>query len=158
MKKAVLIVMLTLVILLGTAVAAQALTSNVTVTAAVPNVFSLTLDNATVAFGTVTVEGTDTLTDEVTVSIKSNKLFNFGYTGANFSDGGTNTMGIDVLEHQIAGDATVAWETMATGSHSIANNVGRGKKDFVNSYRISVPLTVEPANYSTTIVYEAVQN
>lgn len=157
MRKSLFAAIAIAVILIGTMATAQAVTSNVTVTAVVPTVFSLSLDTTSVPFGTITPEIPTVAAATVGATVKSNKLFNFGYTGADFTDGASLSMPINNLEHQVAGDAAVPWTTLATGSQSIAANVGRGSKVFNNSYRLTVPLTVDPATYSTTIVYEAVQ-
>lgn len=155
MKRTILIAITVMALVFGLVAYAAAATDSktVTVTAAVPNVFSMTIDNATVNFAIVNPEAATAGSNGVKVSLKSNKLLDLTYTMSQFADAGSLTMPQTVMSYVFNGGASTA----AAASGTLGTNLARGNTDYTNTFTIQPGLQYDPASYTSSLIYTAVQ-
>lgn len=146
------VVLAALVLLAGMTYAsafAESASVNVSVTANP----KLTIQTSTSAvnFGAIDPDTPTTVSNAVTVTVKSNKPFDYSYTATDFSSG-TDSFAISNLEYN---DGS-GWVAFSNGG-VLGTNIGRGVKQFSYDYRVTIPWDVPPGAYNATITYTAVQ-
>lgn len=119
---------------------------------AVPKL-TITVDNPAVDFGSIEPETPTTIANAVTVTVKSNRPFDYSYTATDFSSG-VESYTIGILEYAPAGSGSF---TAFSNAGTLATDVGRGVKRYTYDYRINIPYDMAPGAYTATITYTAVQ-
>jgi|GEM_PF-5600838 len=119
---------------------------------AVPKL-TITVSTPVVDFGNVEPETPTTIAGAVTVTVKSNRPFDYSYTATDFSSG-TDSFTIGILEYAPSDSGSF---TAFSNSGTLATNVGRGAKTYTYDYRINVPYDMAAGAYTATITYTAVQ-
>jgi hypothetical protein len=173
MKRTLFVVIVVVMLLFSAVSYSFALTKDVNVTAAIGNVFSMTIgptDPATVDFGTIadptlpTAGGTSPV-----VTVKSNKLWKFEYhapVSFTNSGGSTTPMPIDKMSWTAAvpGGSSVspaggAFVGTAAGVYTqLAAAEARGNNAYTFSYSLTPGLDYDPGDYAATVTYQATQN
>ena len=164
MRKALFITTLTLVAILGATALAGAAGGTVNITASVPNVFTVGVAPTAVSF-TITeasMVGNTAIAGSATpvLNVKSNKLFNTSQTCADFASTTVvpaETIPVDHMTYAVSGDATIAQTAFVNASTALVTGGGRGNKSYTNTYGLTVGLDHIADNYTTAVVYTAVQ-
>jgi hypothetical protein len=150
-KLGVLLAALVLVAGMSYAAFAENATLNVSVNA-VPKL-TITVSTPSVNFGNLEPETPTTIANAVTVTVKSNRPFDYSYTATDFSSG-ADTYTIGILEYAPAGSGSF---TAFSNAGTLATNEGKGVKTYSYDYRINIPYDMAAGAYSATITYTAVQ-
>lgn len=154
MRKATLIVALVLIAVLGLTLHAYAADQTVTVTGRTNAKITLTVDNATVAFGTFDPDTPQTVASAFTATVKSNKGYDYYVTApSNFAGG--STPAIDHLEW----DAGSGYAAFASGNNDPRNGEAKTSgRDYAYGLRLTFGYDEDPdVDYSADIVPTAMQ-
>ncbi|HEX9092800.1 MAG TPA: hypothetical protein VF902_02340 [Coriobacteriia bacterium] len=141
-------------------------TGDVTVTATVPEIFSLSVANGAVAFGTLLEGDLAGITSgtKPRVEVHSNKKWHFDYSTPGFVGIGGGTMAIGSLAQAITGGgADAAYSILSTplglsGNLRPANSVAKGISTYDIEYTLTPGYAADPDDYTAVITYTATQN
>ena len=163
MKKALIVSLLSLTVLFA-GLTGLASAVDVVITAAVPNVFSVTIDSGAAVSFPLDADSLATGTPVAgsvpsVIRVKSNRLFSFSHEAANFVGlVPANVLPVSNMTYStVSSDDTIAGNFVA-GVTQLHASHSRGNQTFTTAYTLTADLNVEPDTYSTTVTYSAVQN
>jgi hypothetical protein len=157
MKKLMLVALTVVALMFGVAAYAYA-DPTVAVTATIPTVFTFSVTNPTVPFGTLTAAELTTgktVASATDIQVLSNKAYSLSTSMTDFS-GSSYTMPASALSYAWTGTTTGSG-TGSTSSSTIVTGGARGATHYMMSYTLTPTLNVEPVAYSGTITYTASQ-
>ncbi|MCE5190556.1 MAG: hypothetical protein LLG08_02125 [Actinomycetia bacterium] len=158
MKRTILIAITVMALVFGLVAYASGLDDKktVTVTANVPNVFSLTLSNpASVGFTVIDPDADTSGSNLITVILKSNKKVNLTYTMTDFAGGPTNTPTIPMDKMSFKFSTSTTATALPAGT--LNGSVDRGNNSYDTSFSFKPGLEYEEGTYTGSMIYTATQ-
>jgi hypothetical protein len=158
LKKVFFVALIVLAMMFGVVAYASAATAPVTVTATVPTVFTFSVTNPTVSFGTLTqaeITAGKSVASATDLQVTSNKAYTITAAMTDFS-GSSFTMPASALTYSWTG-TTTGNGTGSTTASNIVTGGARGATHYMMSFTLTPTLNVEPVAYSSTITYTATQ-